>query len=664
MTRLGTDLTQSVTLPLVAIGTVGLRSFDKQAKALAQVEAGIKSTGGAAGFSADQLSAMAAQLQSVSIFGDEDILQKVTSPLLTFTKIQGDVFADAQQNVLDYSSKLNIDLQSAALQVGKALNDPVKGITALGRAGVQFSDDQKQMIKSLVETGKTADAQRIILKELETQFGGSAQAAADAGLGPMQQFKNTMSDMSEQIGEMLLPYLTKLTKWLRGVAQRFNSLDEQTKKNIVKFGLIVGSIGPVLLILGKLSSVAVVLIKGVKVLSTVVRGLGAAMAFLTSPIGLVVAAVTALGALAIYVTKNWTSFKAVFSNIWTTIKNTVAKGMNFVTKQINRVADFLGIDFLKIDSEPIKAQDLIDVPSFKSVGKVFDEVKSDISDFLGFSSSAAASTTSSIDLTPNVPTGLPSAGGSAGSGAGGGIVDQATRSFQGVTDMLDRIPIKMVETTEKITAQLPAMTEPFNRVGEAISNNFQLISGTLSQMFSNAFDSIAEGGKLSLKSLLAPIGALIKQLAVAALTAFVLSTLLGGIGIANIGGKAANFKSIFSGLSGLSFFEGTTRTPSGNLDSNGGFMAKLHRNERVMPERLNKMIGYGVSNAELAMGYLASKSGRGLYNGSASVGNVSAVSSSVVGSAAQQGGAVRFEIHGRTLVGILEQESSLKQAYG
>lgn len=166
------------------------------AREQAQLAAVLKSTGGVAGQTQEQLNAMADGLQQVSTFAAGNITE-MQSLLLTFTKIQGDVFPKAQQAVLDMAQALGTDLKSQALQLGKALNDPIKGITALGRAGVQFSEEQKVMIKALVEAGDVAKAQEMILAELEVQFGGSARAASETLGGALTILKNNFNDLLE-----------------------------------------------------------------------------------------------------------------------------------------------------------------------------------------------------------------------------------------------------------------------------------------------------------------------------------------------------------------------------------------------------------------------------------------------------------------------------------
>jgi hypothetical protein len=183
----------------VTIGAVfrGIIENTREAEdAIGQLRAGLQSTKGVAGVTAEEIAGLAASLQKVTTFGDDTII-RMAAVLATFTKIRGAVFKDAIPAILDLSTRLKVDLNAAAIQVGKALNDPIKGITALGRAGVQFSKDQKEQIKGFVESGQIVKAQKIILGELTTQMGGSASAAANTFGGAIDQAKNALGDLLE-----------------------------------------------------------------------------------------------------------------------------------------------------------------------------------------------------------------------------------------------------------------------------------------------------------------------------------------------------------------------------------------------------------------------------------------------------------------------------------
>lgn len=186
-----------------------LRSFIQNTieaeQTVAQLNAALKSTAGVSGQTSKGLQKMASDLQDVTTYGDEAIMQ-MQSVLLTFTRLRGNQFVEAQESVLNLATAMKMDLKSAALQVGKALNDPVAGLSALSRAGIQFTDDQKELIKKLAEGGQMAEAQTLILKELETQFGGSARAARDTLGGALTALKEKFGDMFELSSEFSEPF--------------------------------------------------------------------------------------------------------------------------------------------------------------------------------------------------------------------------------------------------------------------------------------------------------------------------------------------------------------------------------------------------------------------------------------------------------------------------
>jgi len=165
-------------------------------KVLAQLDARLRSTGGAAGFTRDQLIDMSKGLQSISTFGDEAI-QEMQTLLLQFNNLKGPQFQAAQESILNISTALGMDLSSAAMQVGKALQEPVEGLSALSRMGVQFTDSQEDVIKKLVETGRTAEAQKLILQELEEKFGGAARAARNTFGGSLTALREAAGDLLE-----------------------------------------------------------------------------------------------------------------------------------------------------------------------------------------------------------------------------------------------------------------------------------------------------------------------------------------------------------------------------------------------------------------------------------------------------------------------------------
>jgi Lambda phage tail tape-measure protein (Tape_meas_lam_C) len=176
---------------------VGLANTQEEAET--DLQSVLISTGHAAGFSLEQLKAMASGMQDLTKVGDETTLAGMAI-LATFKQIKGDEFKRSTMSALDMSQVLKQDLKSSMIMIGKAVNDPIKGISALGRAGIQFTEDQKDMIQTMQESGNIVAAQNLILKELESQFGGAAKAASKNFAGGMDQASNALGDVKEEMG--------------------------------------------------------------------------------------------------------------------------------------------------------------------------------------------------------------------------------------------------------------------------------------------------------------------------------------------------------------------------------------------------------------------------------------------------------------------------------
>jgi hypothetical protein len=210
----------------------------------AQLQIVLQSTGNVAGVTADQVNALAESFARTTKFGDDTVVG-AENLLLTFTKIGKDVFPVATQTVLDMSQALGEDTKSAAIQLGKALQDPINGITALRRVGVNFSDDQKKVIEQMVKTGDLAGAQAAILKELQTEFGGSAEAAGTTFAGQLAILNNEMDMVKESIFNLVAssPLVANFFSSVNGFFDKFFAWQDAIKLGAdawVSFGLIWG----------------------------------------------------------------------------------------------------------------------------------------------------------------------------------------------------------------------------------------------------------------------------------------------------------------------------------------------------------------------------------------------------------------------------------------
>lgn len=147
---------------------------------------------------------------------DDDVIKSAQTKLMTFKELgasageTGGMFDRATQASMDMATVFGGDASSKAVMLGKALNDPIKGVSALSRVGVQFTDDQKKMIEGMMEAGDIAGAQAIIMGEVETQVGGAAAASATAG----DIMAASWDDTVQALGTALLPALEAVQGFL------------------------------------------------------------------------------------------------------------------------------------------------------------------------------------------------------------------------------------------------------------------------------------------------------------------------------------------------------------------------------------------------------------------------------------------------------------------
>ena len=323
----GRNMSLFVTAPVVAFGVKAREAAIDGRDALAQIEAGLESMGGASGKTSAELQQSAKELEKLSTFDDKEILRQSTANLLTFGNIANEQFDRANLAAVDMSTRLEQDLSSSAIMLGKALNDPKTGLTALTRVGITFTDEQKNMIVSMQDAGDIAGAQTVILEELEKQFAGSGKAARDAAPGSDEI--NKWSDLKEQFGELVLQLEERIVPVLGRVMSLFTDLSPEAQKFVAIAALMAAALGPVAFVIGSIMKVGAPLIAligsiakvgsaaavasgasatGFTALSIGAKALLAALAPIAAPI----AAVAAAGAL-IYA--NWGKISPVLEKL-------------------------------------------------------------------------------------------------------------------------------------------------------------------------------------------------------------------------------------------------------------------------------------------------------------------------------------------------------------
>lgn len=218
----------------------------ESAKVTAQTNAAIKSTGGAANVTAKQVDALANSLLAKSGIDDETI-RSGENMLLTFRNIRNEtgrgnnIFDQASRAVLDMNVAMthgNVTQESlakGAIMVGKALNDPIKGLGSLRRVGVSFTADEQAKVKALVATGHTMEAQKLIIAELNKEFGGSAAALGGTLPGKINIMRESFRNLGGTLATQLVPTLTRAVDSINKFLS--NTKNQQAIINGFKTGL-------------------------------------------------------------------------------------------------------------------------------------------------------------------------------------------------------------------------------------------------------------------------------------------------------------------------------------------------------------------------------------------------------------------------------------------
>ena len=336
-----------------AAGVIGAKLADaayESQKALAQTEAIIKATGGAANITGQQVSALSEKL-SMQIGVDDELIQKSANLLLTFKQVQNQV--GANNDIFNQAVTLSQDLgnvfgsaDAAAMQLGKALSDPEKGITALRRAGINFTESQKEQIKTLVASGDVLGAQKLILAEVESQVGGTAAATATS----FDIMRVAIGNVAERFGALLIPVIERFAKFvIESVVPYLNRLAEVMGEEGIGGGIrmLAGDFLTMTTNMGKFGNIMLVLIAAFTAFRLVAIAAAISqnlfnVALLANPIGIAVAAFIAIGVAVVAAYIKFEGFRKVVNAVINAIigyleffVNTYIKGINLVISGIN-----------------------------------------------------------------------------------------------------------------------------------------------------------------------------------------------------------------------------------------------------------------------------------------------------------------------------------------
>jgi hypothetical protein len=208
---------------IAAVGVVIAKNVESLARIEtinAQTAQTISSMGNAANITATEVEALAGRLEGLTAIEAESI-QEGANLLLTFGNIRdelgagNDIFSQTTAIMVDMGVALRKGPVDTATMLGKALNDPIQGLTALRRVGVSFTEQQIAQVKALQESGDLMGAQKLILAELQNQYGGSGAAFAETFTGQLQLMGHELGTIGEEATMAVMPALQSMVEQLR-----------------------------------------------------------------------------------------------------------------------------------------------------------------------------------------------------------------------------------------------------------------------------------------------------------------------------------------------------------------------------------------------------------------------------------------------------------------
>ena len=308
---------------VVSFGKAAVGAAEESAVAHERLVATFKGAGDATGALAARAEKYAGALSAATGVDDEAIAG-AQALLATFhsvssaSAVQAGVFDRATAAAADLAAAGYGDLNSNAVQLGKALEDPVKGMAALAKSGVTFTAAQKAAIQQMEKTGNHLGAQKIVLENVESQVKGTAAATATGSAKMAVAWGN----FQESVGAAILPFVTLVQTKLAGlfafVSENSSWLVPLVTSAAALIGVIVG--------VAKAFEIFSTAMKGFKVVVGILRSewIATNAAFLASPLGLIIIAVVALvAAIVILATK--TQF---FQTIWRAVTSFMVAAWN------------------------------------------------------------------------------------------------------------------------------------------------------------------------------------------------------------------------------------------------------------------------------------------------------------------------------------------------
>ena len=519
MSNLGSTLTQSLTLPIIGVGAAALKSFADMEKLQNGLIAIMGSSEGAAieleklrkvaenpGLALPEVVKASASLQSVGMNADA-----------------------ARETITQFGNAV-----ARAGGGAEQFDGVVLALSQISAVGKVTQEDLNQIKERLPEFARVMKEEfGVVTAEGIRELGISSEEFIKRSVGALGNLErangglaNTFDNLKDNVGASLAELgkainetlnleavVATFSAGLQRLVDGFKSLNPETQGFIVKAGLIIAAIGPAIFIVGKLISTFGALVGTIKLIRTTIlfmtTGIQAAFAsLLANPVILgIVAAIAAIGAIALYVYDNWQAFSDNFKNIWINIKNSVMQGVTFVLGKLDNLQKALGLNLFDLSGmTKYQEQQRIVATEFKSIGDTVDSLKGKFKS-LFMAAPGKATGGGATDGTGELVFG----DGGAPTGGGTGVsnaspVAAITSESTGITNMLptlDLLAIKL-DTATASNLRLKETNEEVKNSFVAVETQMMSFGNTLTSaliLAADAFSNLAVQGETDMKKM-------------------------------------------------------------------------------------------------------------------------------------------------------------------
>jgi tape measure domain-containing protein len=561
MQNIGTTLTQSLTLPIIALGAASLKSFAD----IEKLQNGLIAIMGSSEDAAVEMEKLRKVAENPGL-----ALPEVVKASASLQSVG--MNADAARETITQFGNAVARAGGGAEQ----FDGVVLALSQISAVGKVTQEDLNQIKERLPEFARVMKEEfSVVTAEGIRELGISSEEFIKRSVGALGNLErangglaNTFDNLKDNVGASLAELgkainetlnleavAAALSAGLQRLVDGFKSLNPETQGFIVKAGLLVAALGPAIFIVGKLITTFGALIGTTRLIMTTVKNLstvisGAFAKILANPAILgVTLAIAAVGAIALYVYDNWKAFSDNFKNIWINIKNSVMQGVTFVLGKLDSLQKALGLDLFDLSGmTKYQEEQRIVAAEFKTIGETVDSLKGKFKSLFmaapgkGGGGGGTEGTGELVFGDGGAPTGGGTGGGARGLMPSTNLLpslnllptqlDSATASTQRLKseqEALNQATTKVNSNFKEQLTQIELLKLSFDQLNTGLKN---IIEGTLQDMavaFGETLGQSLAGASFDIRSVIGPLADALIQFGKLAVQ----------VGIAALGIKAA-----------------------------------------------------------------------------------------------------------------------------